>query len=145
MKLQATVALSLLFSACAADVQRDGPGKELEAVRDFIVVSELEPLKKIRLQDQIKYYYVNDYFVVVPTKRGNYLVEFRGRCSELRRARWTADMVDHRASARHLYADHDTIRGCRIGQFYGLPGQTLDELAALGDAPGDSTYLSEGG
>lgn len=144
MKLSATVALCLLLSACAANVQHGGPGKELEAVRDFIVVSELEPLKKIRLQDQIKFYYVNDYFVVVPTRRGNYLVEFRGRCDELRRTRWTADMIDHRTSARLLYADHDTIRGCRIDQFYGLPGQKLDELAALGDAPGDSQYLSEG-
>ena len=142
MKKPATVALSLLLGACAADVQRDdGPGKELEAVRDFIVVSELEPLKKIRLEDQIKYYYVNDHYVVLPTKRGNYLVEFRGRCTELRAARWSADMVDHRASARLLYADHDSIRGCRINQFYGLPGTMLDELAALGDAPGDSTYL----
>ena len=141
MKIPATLILILMVSACASDVQREQPGKELEAVRDFVVVSQLEAFDKIQMIEQIKYYYVNDHYVVLPTKRGNYLVEFRGRCSELRRPRWSADMVDHRTSARLLYADHDTIRGCRIDRFYGLPEQKLNELAALGDAPGNSTYL----
>ena len=141
MKLPVTVCLSLALCACAGEVTREGPGKELEAVRDFVVVGELEPFDKIQLREQIKYYYVNDHYVILPTKRGNYLVEFRGRCSELRRPRWSADMIDHRVSARLLYADHDTIRGCRIDRFYGLPEQKLNELAALGDAPGESTYL----
>ena len=141
MRQTAAILLPLLLGACASTQSTvEPPGKELEAVRDFVVVSELEALDKIRLEEQIKYYYVNDHFVVLPTRRGNYLVEFRGACAELRAPRWTADMVDHRASARILYADHDSIRGCRITTFYGLPGQTIDELAALGDAPGGSNY-----
>ena len=141
MKLPATVVLSLFLCACASTETPDAPGKELEAVRDFVVVSELQAYDKIQMVEQIKYYYVNDHYIVLPTKRGNYLVEFRGRCSELRRPQWSADMVDHRTSARLLYADDDTIRGCRIDRFYSLSEQKLNELAALGDAPGRSTYL----
>ena len=141
MKTLATLVFCVLLGACASNVEHDAPGKELEAVRDFVVVSQLEQFDKIQMVEQIKYYYVNDHYVVLPTKRGNFLVEFRGRCSELRRPRWSADMVDHRTSARLLYADHDTIRGCRIDRFYGLSEQKLNELAALGDAPGNSTYL----
>lgn len=142
MSRTAAIVLPILLGACAgSQTTVEPPGKELEAVRDFVIVSELEALDKIRLEEQIKYYYVNDHYVVVPTRRGNYLVEFRGACAELRSPRWTGDMIDHRASARLLYADHDTIRGCRITTFYGLPGQKLNELAALGDAPGRSTYL----
>ena len=116
MRLTAAIVLPLLLGACAGShtAPPEPPGTELAAVRDFVIVSELPPLDKIRLEEQIKYYYVNDHFVVVPTRRGNYLVEFRGACAELRAPRWTGDMVDHRASARLLYADHDTIRGCRI-------------------------------
>lgn len=144
MRLPAAIVLPLLLSACAGmQSEVDPPGKELEAVRDFVVVSELEALKKIRLEDQLKYYYVNDHYVVLPTRRGNYLVEFRGACSELRSARWTGDMIDHRTSARLLYADHDTIRGCRITTFYGLSGPKLHELASLGDSPGRASYLHD--
>ncbi|MDJ0939455.1 MAG: hypothetical protein QNJ00_06800 [Woeseiaceae bacterium] len=143
MKLPISILSLLALTACGGQVTTAGPGKENEAVLDFVATSELPAHEKIQLEEQIKYIYVNDYFVVVPTRRGKYLVEFRGRCSELRRPKWTSDMIDHRVSARLLYADHDTIRGCRIGVFYELSEPKFNELAALGDAPGAESYLPE--
>jgi hypothetical protein len=133
----------LVLIACSGTVSKLGPGKETEAVRDFVVASELQEVNKIRLTNQIKYQYVNDYFIVFPTSRGDYLIEFRGRCSELRNRIWTADMVDIRVSARLLYADYDTLRGCSIARIYELPELQLEELKQLGDAPGNEIFIPQ--
>lgn len=133
----------MALMACATTVEPVSPGKELEAVRDFVVATELQEVDNFHRYDQIKYLYVNDYYVVVPTKRGDYLVEFRGRCTELRSPRWTSDMIDIRVSARLLYAGFDTIRGCVIGKIYPLSEPQLEELRYLGDAPGNEQFIPQ--
>ena len=137
MRIYIAVFATLILAACSGTVSKLGPGKETEAVRDFVVASELEEVTRIRITNQVKYQYVNDYFIVFPTRRGDYLIEFRGRCSELRSRVWTADMVDIRVSTRALYADYDTLRGCSIGTIYELPEAQLEELKQLGDAHHD--------
>ena len=145
MKSYIVVMAALALAACAAS--RSGttkaPGKENEAVLDFIFTGELVETKRIRLSEPIKYLYVNDWWVVGPTRRGDYLVGFRGRCEELRRRKWTSDMIDIRVSARVLHSDYDTIRGCKIGRIYELTEIQLQELSALGDAPGDDQYVPQ--
>ena len=142
MKVTIAVFLSLGVSACSSlPSEAHWPGKENEAVLDFIVASELQEVRIIHLNEPIKYLYVNDNFVVVPTRRGDYLVGFRGRCSELRTRKYTADMIDIRVSARVLHSDFDTIRGCKIGAIYELSDLQFKELSALGDAPGQEQYL----
>lgn len=144
MKTTAFIAAMLALAGCAStSTERLGPGKETEAVRDFIIAGELRELNIIRLTEPIKYMYVNDHFVVVPQRHGDYLVEFRGRCTELRKRKYTADMIDIRVSARVLHADYDTIRGCKIGRIYELTEERLIELAGLGDAPGNEQYLGK--
>lgn len=144
MKYWIVVIATLAIASCAS--QNGGkppkpPGKETEAVRDFIVVSELRQVDKIRNLRQHKYIYVNDQFIVLPTRNLDYLIEFRGRCEELRSKRWMPGMIDIRVSARVLHADFDTIRGCKIGKIYELPAAQLEELRFLGDAPGNEQYL----
>ena len=141
MRLHIAVLVLLALSACSTAGTVQWPGKELEAVRDFVVVTELKEVKKIRLYEQMKYLFVNDFFIVFQTSRGDYLIEFRGRCTELRRRHWTADMIDIRVSARMLYAGHDTIRGCVIGKIFELPEPHLEELRLLGDAPGENQFI----
>lgn len=142
MKVTVSLLFVLTLSACASRSEPPPlPGKEMEAVHDFVATSELVEVKKIRISEQIRYYYVNDKFVIMPAKDGEYLLEFRGPCSELRSRYWTGDMVDFRASARYFYADHDTLRGCRISRIYELPESKFSELESLGDAPGRNTYL----
>jgi hypothetical protein len=82
-------------------------------------------------QRQTKYLYVNEYFVVMPAGRDNYLIEFRGPCDALRRRNWTSDMIDIRVSARVLHADHDTLRGCAIDRIFELSEAQLKELSTL--------------
>ncbi len=145
MKLSIVIFLALAMIGCAASRSKStiGPGKENEAVLDFIFTGELVETDRIRLSEPIKYLYVNDWWVVVPTRRSDYLVGFRGRCDELRRRKWTSDMIDIRVSARVLHSDYDTIRGCKVGRIYELTEAQLEELRVLGDAPGEDQYVPQ--
>lgn len=145
MKRFILIALALALTGCATSKSRStlSPGKENEAVLDFIFTGELVETDRIRLNEPIKYLYVNDWWVIVPTRRSDYLVGFRGRCDELRRRKWTSDMIDIRVSARVLHSDYDTIRGCKIRRIYELTEIQLRELSALGDAPGDDEYVPQ--
>ena len=144
MRRYIAVFLSLTLAACASTKPAPvWPGKENQAVLDFIVASELVEVNRIRLSEPIKYMYVNDNFVVVPTRRREYLVGFRGRCSELRKRKYTSDMIDIRVSARMIHTGVDTIRGCTIGEIFELTELQFEELAALGDAPVDEVFIPE--
>ena len=144
MRIHIAVVTLLLLTACTnlgGTVTPRGP--DLEAVRAFVVAVELEEVKMIRRWEQLKYLYVNDYFIVLQTRRGDYLVEMRSRCGELQRQKWSSDMIDIRVSTRILYADFDTIRGCGIGSIYILPEAQLEELRVLGDAPGNDVFVPQ--
>lgn len=144
MRILSTLAAMALLAGCASTSTKDvvGPGKDLQAVRDFVAVGDLTEVDKVRLKEQLKYWYVNDWYVVLPQRQSYHLIQFRGRCDELRRRQWTSDMVDMRVHSRHLYSDHDTIRGCVIGHIYELSDPQLEELRVLGDAPGREDFLS---
>jgi len=117
--------------------------REVEAVRDFIVATEIEEVSEIRLSRQMSYTDLNDRFVVIPTRRGDYLVEFQRECRELKQAKITPEMVDVRINRNVLLAKFDTIRGCRIARIYEITGEQMEELKVLGDAPGDDFYLPD--
>lgn len=117
--------------------------EENEAVLDYIYASELEEVDQIRFFQQYSYTYVNDRYVTIPTYAGDYLVEFTRTCPELRQSRFTSEMVDYPDDNRTLRARFDTIRGCRIGKIYEVTAAQAEELAELGDAPGDDVYLPD--
>ncbi|MDJ0909125.1 MAG: DUF6491 family protein [Woeseiaceae bacterium] len=142
MRLTTILIVLLTLTACGGTVTRLGPGKELEAVRDYVAASELTEVQRIRVWEQIKWLYVNDHFIVLPQRRSVHLIEFRSRCDELRQRQWAAGMIDHRVSARYLYSDHDTIRGCVIRHIYELSDLQLEELRYLGDAPGEEIFMT---
>jgi hypothetical protein len=117
--------------------------QEIEAVRDFVAATELEEVSEIRLRNTLSYTYVNDRYVTVSTRRGDYLVELRRDCFELRRNDFTPEMVDVRDNQNVLRSRFDTIRGCYIGAIYEITEAQREELRNLGDAPGDETYLPD--
>ncbi len=130
----------LLITGCSSTSTQP---QEIEAVRDFVVATELEEVNEIRLTKTLSYTYVNDRYVTVPTRRGDYLVELRRDCFELRRNDFTPEMVDVRDNQNVLRARFDTIRGCYIGTIYEITEAQREELRNLGDAPGDEIYLPD--
>ncbi len=138
MKRTVIMVAALTLSACATGYDV----KEVEAVRDYIAANNLQEVDKIRRDDQASYRYVNDHFVIQPSRDGDYLVEFVSVCRELRQ-RFNNSMTDLRNDTSWLRARFDTIRGCRIATFYAInEGQRL-EILELGDAPGDEVFLPE--
>lgn len=130
----------LLIAGCSSTSTQP---QEIEAVRDFVVAAELEEVNEIRLRKTLSYTYVNDRYVTVPTRRGDYLVELRRDCFELRQNDFTPEMVDVRDNQNVLRARFDTIRGCYIGAIYEITESQREELRDLGDAPGDEIYLPD--
>ncbi len=128
----------LVVAGCSSTTQRP---QEIEAVRDYVAAAELEEVTDIRLREQLNYTYVNDRFVTIDARRGDYLVEFNRDCWELRQTQVSGGMVDVRDNHNVLRARFDTIRGCRIGKIYEITEAQREELTALGDAPGDEIFL----
>lgn len=129
--------LFVLASACGTMFDE----QEIEATRDFIAANELNEVDEIRLYQQLNYRIVNEYFVTVDTRRGDYLIEFRNRCRELMQRDFQPYMVDIRRDSNRIRARFDTIRGCRIGKIYEVSEEQREELRQLGDAPGDEIFL----
>lgn len=129
-----------VLAACATEYDM----QEIEAVRDYIVANELTEVDRIRSSyRQFNYTYLNDQYVLIPTQRGDYLIEFDRLCRDLRRTDFTYEMIDRRDDANTLRARFDTIRGCRIGKIYEITDGQREELAELGDAPGDEVFLPD--
>ncbi len=146
---RASCALAVLaaFTACSVTP----PEQEIEAVRDYVAAAELEPVNRIPTDRKAGgYTMLNDYFVIMPSRRKHYLVEFTRRCRELGQdlnpygpGSIRPDMVDVRRDSSTLRARFDTIRGCQIGAFYELTDEQRKELENLGDAPGDEIFLPD--
>ncbi len=130
----------MVIAGCSSTSQRP---QEVEAVRDFIAAADLKEVSEIRMSRQLSYTYLNDRFVLMPTRRGDYLVEFNRACWELRENRFTPEMVDVRDNQNILRARYDTLRGCRIDTMYEITEEQREELKDLGDAPGDEVFLPE--
>ena len=138
MKKTAILIAALTLSACVTGYNP----QEIEAVRDYIAANKLQEVDRIRRNDQASYTYINDYFVIMPSRRGDYLAEFVSECRELRQT-FDYTMRDERSDTIWLRSRFDTIRGCRIGTFYEINEAQRIELRELGDAPGDEVFLPE--
>ena len=120
------IAIAIVLTGCASTTVP----QEAQAVRDYAVVSELEQVDFIRLYRQLRYGYVNDYFVIVEVGKRYYRAEFASRCRALRSKNFIAAMVDHRYDPAYLHVG-DTIRGCPIGKIYEATPEQLLEVKEL--------------
>lgn len=126
MKYLIPVVAALLLAACGST----STPREAEAVRDFVALSGLDRTEAIRMYRQLRYGYVNDYFVIVISGERHYLVEFTARCYSLRAKTFTAAMVDQRHDPSYLI-EKDTIRGCPVGKIYRATPEQLIEVKQL--------------
>ena len=139
--MKPTIAVILLALASACSTMQDE--QEIEATRDFVVANELAQVDEIRLYEQLNHRVINDYFVTVETRRGDYLVEFNTRCRALTQRDFQPHLVDIRRDPSRVRARFDTIRGCIIGKIYAITEEQREELRQLGDAPGDEIFLPD--
>jgi hypothetical protein len=134
-----TAAAALMLGACALPFDE----QEIEAVYDYIAANDLQEVDKLRYYRQLHYRYINNFFVTVDTRTGNYLVEFKRECRALKQLEFTPEMVDKRDGSDTLRARFDTIRGCYIDKIYTITEAQSDAISDLGDAPGDEVFLPE--
>jgi hypothetical protein len=125
---RATILLAAVLLGCAAQPEQD----DRDAIADFIMVSELEPLDIVRFRDQFNYKQLTEDYVILRSRHDHYLLKFRRRCRELNRIEVTPDL---RYDRNVLRAGIDTIRGCRIETMYAIDRAQADELEYIGEGP----------
>ncbi len=132
MKRLAAIPVVLLLSACAT--QEDANSRDTrQAIRDFIEVRELEPVRQIRTATDDQWQDIDESFVLYLKRHEAYLFEFWRPCQEL----YTYPVVaDVRRSGNTISARADTLRGCRIENIYPLTEAEVVELRDIGESPG---------
>jgi hypothetical protein len=120
------VASAALLAACAGTPETP---PELEAVRDYVEVGELEETDRIRTHGSDQWSPLTNHYALYGARDGWYLMEFTRICRELTdNTRVTPDFrYDHNV----LRSRFDTLRGCRIDRIYPLTEAQKQELEAL--------------
>lgn len=126
MKTTYLIATLALLAACAGTPEIPS---EVQAVRDYVEVGELEQTDRIRTHGSDEWSPLTDYYAMYKGRDGWYLLEFTRICRELTdNTRITADRrYDHNVMRRGI----DTLRGCRIDRMYPLTEAQRQELDAL--------------
>jgi hypothetical protein len=134
-----------MAAACAGPDSREvppgtppgGPSRaHEEELREYILAEQPELKSVVRFKEPLRWKYLNDYFVIMETREGPHLVELAWECKELRSHQIYNDMADRREKRGILRTNIDTIRGCRIENFYKLPASNAVE--ATEEAPLES-------
>lgn len=132
MRISLLIIATLLLAACASSGDKDGVRKET-AIADFIEVNELEAVSGIRTMDQLETKHVSETFVIVSTRRQDFLLEYYSRCTR----RFDGQVEpDYRQDSRALYPRIDTFRGCRIKEIYAIDPSQAQEIRELGRSVG---------
>jgi hypothetical protein len=126
MKTIYLVASLALLAACAGTPEVPS---DVQAVRDYVDVGELEQTDRIRTHGSDKWSPLTDYYALYKSRDGRYLLEFNRICRELTdNTRITPDRrYDHNVMRRGI----DTLRGCRIDRMYPLTEAQALEIEAL--------------
>lgn len=125
-----SILVTILLGACAAtDVDDD-----VDAIDDFIAVNDLEEVSVIRSYEQFGQVVLNDYYVIVTTRKEQYLLKYAHRCSDFNEA---TRPPDRRSEPHAIHAKSETFRGCRINALYPISKGQQQELQEIGRAPGE--------
>lgn len=132
MKTTTLFVACIALAACAASGDSKESRKDT-AVLDFIEVNELESVDAVRTMEQLSSRKVNDTYLIVSTRKQDYLLEYYSRC--MRRFDGGVE-PDIRQDSRALYPRVDTFRGCRIKAIYALEPGHADEVREIGKSVG---------
>ena len=78
---------------------------------------------------------LNERFVIVSTRREQYLLEYPYPCRDDPMTR--RPKPDVRRDSNAIYAGSDTFRGCQIRAIYPITEDQAQELKNMGKAPGE--------
>jgi len=131
MKRYAILFVLMFLAACASTGQEE----RVNAVKDFIEVNDLEKADAIRTFDQLGQHVLNERFVIVSTRREQYLLEYPYPCRDDPMTR--RPKPDVRRDSNAIYAGSDTFRGCQIRAIYPITEDQAQELKNMGKAPGE--------
>ena len=120
---------ALSIAACAATDEEKSP----DAIIDFIEVNDLEEVSVIRSYKGFGQSVLNDRYVIVTTRKEQYLLAYAYRCSEFNEATREPDV---RSEPHAIHAKSETFRGCRIKALYPISKGQQQELEEIGQAPG---------
>ena len=136
MKVASLVFAGVLLGACAAQGEKESTSRQdqVQAVRDFIEVRDLEEVNAIVSRSQDSWQPIEDHFLIYEGRKSFYLVDFDRRCWEL--SDNSNIVADERREHNKIRARFDTIRGCRIHRIYALTEAEAAELENLGETPG---------
>ena len=123
MKHVAALIAGLFVVGCAVN-----DDKRPDPVEDFIKVNELEDVREIRSYDRLDLSVMNDYYVIVSSRRDFYLLRYFSRCRELPGGRVEPDV---RRDSRVIRAGVDTLRGCRIKSIFAIDEAQAEELRQI--------------
>jgi hypothetical protein len=115
-----------LLAGCAGTPETPA---ELEAIRDYVAVGELEQTDSIRTHGSDKWVPATDYYALYQGRDGWFLLEFSRICREMTdNTRITPDRrYDYKTMRRGI----DTLRGCRIDHMYPLTEAQAEEIETL--------------
>jgi hypothetical protein len=91
-----------------------------------------EAVHVVRFKEPLRWKAINYYFAIMETRDGPHLVELSWECKELGSNQIYGDMADRREKRGILRAQIDSLRGCRIENFYKLP--EVDAVETTDDA-----------
>lgn len=136
MKAVSILIATTLLAACASQDEKAkrSTQDQAQAVRDFIVVRNLEELDSLSSRSNDRWTSIDDEFLIYKGRRGSYLIEFNRRCYEL--SDNTRVVADKRWDLNTIRARSDTFRGCRIARIFALTEVEVEELENIGDAVG---------
>ena len=122
-----TLFVVLLMGCASAKTAEDrrppgGPGRaSAEELREYIDKVKPEAVFVVYYKEPLRWKAINDYFAIMDTRDGPHLIELSWECKDLGNQSIYVDMADRRDKRNILRAGVDTLRGCRIENFYKLP------------------------
>ena len=131
MKIILLLAAAVLVAGCAGTPEIP---PDVQAVRDFVDVGELEETDRMRTHGSDEWRPLTDYYAVYKSRDGWYLLEFTRICRELTDS--TRIMPDRRYDHNVMRSRIDTLRGCRIDRMYPLTEAQKQELEGLVESSG---------
>jgi len=131
--------LALPVAMAIACATSETPQRQ-DGISDFIAVTQLESVNKVRTEGQYSFLRVNESYVILKTPRGHYLGQMQHKCPALKTramisgqgniALWSN--VDRRINPKVFFAGQDTILGCVVEMLYLLDENMVTELKNLG-------------